>query len=40
MSDTAIGILCTIAAFAIAAAIGWGLTTGKFVDDFPVEEER
>lgn len=38
MNDTTIGILCTIAAFTLAAAIGWGLTTGKFVDDFPIDQ--
>lgn len=38
MSDTTIGICCTLAAFVIAALLAWGLTTNKFVDDFPVEE--
>lgn len=38
MSNDAIGICCTLAAFVIAAAIAWGLTTGKSVDDFPIDQ--
>lgn len=38
MNDTTIGICCTIAAFVIAALLAWGLTTGKSVDDFPIDQ--
>lgn len=38
MSDTLLAAICTLAAFVIAALLAWGLTTNKFVDDFPVEE--